>query len=90
LVWSISVSDGAEAQLVKLDPPVAKRITRYIRERVASLDDARDLGKALQGRLREYWVYRVGDFRVICDIHDSIVTIIVIDVGHRKEVYKSN
>jgi mRNA interferase RelE/StbE len=90
LVWSISVSDGAEAQLEKLDPPVAKRITRYIRERVATLDDPRELGKPLQGRLREYWAYRVGDFRVICDIRDSVVTIVIVDVGHRKEVYKSN
>ncbi|MGL4234116.1 MAG: type II toxin-antitoxin system RelE family toxin [Casimicrobium sp.] len=90
MAWQISLSAGAESQLEKLDPPTAKRITRFVRERIAVLDDPRDLGKALHGRLRQYWSYRVGDYRVICDIQDAIVTILVVDVDHRKDVYKSN
>jgi mRNA interferase RelE/StbE len=90
LVWLINLSDEAEAQLGKLDRPVAKRIARYLKERVVTAEDPRDLGKALQGRLRQYWAYRVGDYRIICDIQDSVLTILVVEVGNRKDVYKSN
>jgi mRNA interferase RelE/StbE len=57
--------------------------------RLAALDDPRQLGAALQGdRLRQYWRYRVGDFRIICDIQDNRLVILVIEIGHRRQIYR--
>jgi mRNA interferase RelE/StbE len=57
-------------------------------EQVAKLADPRGVGKALTGQLGEYWRYRVGDYRVICDIKDSEITVLVLRVAHRRQVYK--
>ncbi|MBQ9596058.1 MAG: type II toxin-antitoxin system RelE/ParE family toxin [Synergistaceae bacterium] len=56
--------------------------------RLAALENPRLTGKALTGPLGVYWSYRVGDYRAICDIHDNILTVEVIRIGHRREVYK--
>jgi len=69
LAWQINVSSSAEKQLAKLDRPVAKRIFTFLRERVAPLDDPRAIGEAPRGSdLGEFWKYRIGDWRVICEI----------------------
>ena len=60
-----------------------------MRERIAPLDNPRVLGQALRGEeLGRYWKYRIGDYRLICDIQDETVLILVLRVGHRKEVYR--
>lgn len=67
----------------------AKRITAFLRQRIASLDDPRQLGDALQGtRFAGMWRYRVGDYRILVEMRDEVVTVIVIGVGHRGEVYR--
>lgn len=89
LVWQIEVSDAAKKQLAKLDRVEAKRITAYLRTRIAILDNPRQLGDALQGaRLGGLWRYRVGDYRVLVDIQDQKVTVLVVGIGHRGEVYR--
>ena len=89
LVWQIEVSDAAKKQLAKMGRVEAKRITAYLRTRIAILDNPRQLGDALQGaRLGGLWRYRVGDYRVLVDIQDSKVTILVVGIGHRGEVYR--
>lgn len=89
LVWRIEFDDGARRDLAKLDPSVAKRITRFLRERLAPLEDPRSLGEALRGpRLGAFWKYRVGDYRLIARIEDGAVLILVLQVGHRREVYR--
>jgi mRNA interferase RelE/StbE len=55
---------------------------------VAARDDPRELGKALRGPLGELWRYRVGDYRIICDIRDGVLTILVLQIGNRREVYR--
>lgn len=91
MAWKIKVEGQAIKELAKLDKPMARRITKFLRERVALLDDPRSIGEALKGsRLGEFWKYRVGDYRVICSIEDGELCILVIRVGNRKEVYKSN
>jgi mRNA interferase RelE/StbE len=90
LVWTVSFSLGAKKSLKSLDRQSAERVVRFLNERVATLEEPREVGKALQGRLRQYWAYRVGDYRIICDIQDSVLTILVVEVGNRKDVYKSN
>ncbi|MEQ8612597.1 MAG: type II toxin-antitoxin system RelE/ParE family toxin [Gammaproteobacteria bacterium] len=86
--WRIEFSDSALKALKKIDKQAAQRILRFIRERILSADDPRRHGKALQGELRTYWRYRIGDYRLICHIEDDEYRILVIRIGHRKEVYR--
>jgi mRNA interferase RelE/StbE len=89
LAWRIELTAGAKKQLAKLDRGEAKRITKYVRERLAMLEDPRSKGKALTGpRLGTYWRYRIGDYRRLCDIQDGALLILVIDIGNRKEIYR--
>ena len=73
-------------QLAKLDNSVKKRILDYMDE-VANLSDPRSKGKMLVGDLKGFWRYCVGDYRLICRIHDEELEILVVEVGHRKEIY---
>jgi mRNA interferase RelE/StbE len=88
LAWRIEIAESAERQLAKLDKQTARRITKYLRERIAPLEDPRSLGEGLKGQLREYWKYRVGDYRIIADIQDDVLRILVVRLGNRKEVYR--
>jgi mRNA interferase RelE/StbE len=88
LAFRIELTDSAKKQLGKLDKAMAKRITAFLRERLAPLDDPRSLGKALTGPLGTYWRYRVGDFRIICDIQDDALRVLVVRIGNRREVYR--
>jgi len=89
LAWLIKVEEAAQKELAKLDKPVARRIVAFLRERLANLDDPRSIGGALQGsKLGEFWKYRVGDYRIIARIEDGQVTILVLRVANRREVYK--
>ncbi|MEY2872921.1 MAG: hypothetical protein RLZZ373_292 [Pseudomonadota bacterium] len=89
MAWRIDLTATAAKQLGKLDKAEAKRITAFLRQRLATLEDPRSTGKALTGpQLGAYWRYRVGDYRVICDIQDGALCILVIEVGNRREVYR--
>jgi len=78
-----------EKEFAKLDPQIANRITKFLRSRVAVLSDAPSIGEALNGSiLGQLWKYRVGDYRIICDIQDDKLTILALRVGHRREVYR--
>ena len=89
LAWRIEFEDSALKELAKLDKPVARRILAFLRERVAGLDDPRSVGEALKGsKLGEFWKYRVGDYRVIANIEDGALRVLVLRVGNRREVYR--
>ena len=89
MVWTINYADTAKNQLRKLDKPVARRILDFMDERVAVLDDPRSIGEALKGpKLGIFWKYRVGDYRLICDIQDGELHILVVQIGNRREVYR--
>lgn len=89
MAWRIEFEDVAMKELAKLDKPVARRIVAFLRERVAVLDDPRSIGEALRGsKLGEFWKYRVGDYRIITNIEDGVMRILVLKVGNRREVYK--
>jgi mRNA interferase RelE/StbE len=78
-----------DRELGKLDAQQAKRILKFLHQRVAKLDDPRSLGEALHGsRLGEFWKYRVGDYRLICKIEDDRLVVLVLRVGHRREIYR--
>jgi len=89
LAWITEYTHTAKEQLRKLGRQVAKRILNYMDNRVASLDDPRSLGKALSGTLGKLWRYRTGDYRVICDIQDTALRVLVIRAGSRDDVYKA-
>ena len=89
MAWSIKFDRKAERELDRLDPQIARRINRFLFERVAPLDDPRSLGEALKGsELGELWKYRVGDYRIIAEIQDKVLRIYVLEIGDRKEVYR--
>ena len=91
MTWVVNYTDSARKQLKKLDKPTAIRILNYMDERIANSANPRDSGKSLKGpRLGAYWRYRVGEFRIICNIQDQTLCILVIEIGGRKEIYRQS
>jgi mRNA interferase RelE/StbE len=89
LAWRIDFAEDARKELLRLDPPVARRIHAFLAERLALLDDPRSIGEALRGpNLGTYWKYRVGDWRIIAAIEDEVLRILVLRIGNRREVYR--
>jgi mRNA interferase RelE/StbE len=89
MAYSVELSESADRELGKLDAQQAKRILKFLHERVAKLDDPRSIGEALHGsQLGEFWKYRVGDYRLISKIEDDRLLVLVLRVGHRKEIYR--
>ena len=89
MAWSIDLGPRAKRQLGQLDPQVARRISRFLYERIAPLENPRSIGEALRGsKLGEFWKYRVGDYRLICSVEDQQILILVLRVGHRREAYE--
>ena len=89
MAWRIEFERAAARELEKLERKDARRILRFLTERVAKLEDPRGIGEALRGsELGDFWKYRVGDFRVIVSIEDARLLILVVRVGNRREVYK--
>lgn len=88
MAWQIEIGAAALRQLRKTGHSDARRIRDYLRQRVQPLDDPRQLGMPLKGELAGLWRYRVGDHRIICEIVDERITVIVIRIGHRREVYR--
>ena len=89
MAWIIKYTESSSKQLKKLDKQTALRVLDYMDERVSVLADPRSLGKNLKRpKMGEYWRYRVGDIRVICNISDGQMTVLVIEIGNRREVYR--
>ena len=87
--WQVSFDPAAERELKKLDPQIARRILKFLFERVAVSADPRRLGSALKGsRLGEFWKYRIGDYRAIARIEDEMMLVLVVRIGNRREVYR--
>jgi mRNA interferase RelE/StbE len=86
--WRIEITRTAEKQIQKLSRTAQESIVRFLREREQSAGDPRQFGKPLHGDKGGLWRYRVGDYRLICDIQDERITVLVIRVGHRKDVYR--
>lgn len=88
MAWTIDYTDTAKGQLRKLDKQTARRIMDFMDERVAGLENLRSTGKSLTGPLGGLWRYRVGDYRVICDLQDAALRVLVVQVGNRREIYR--
>jgi mRNA interferase RelE/StbE len=87
LSTTIEYTDSSRRQLRKLDKRAARRILDYMDKRIAPLEDPRSMGKALRGPLGDFWRYRVGEYRIICEIDDRALRVLVVRVGDRKDVY---
>ena len=83
----VDYSSNAKKQLKKLDRQIQSRIVDYMDE-VGALQDPRTRGKSLASNLAGLWRYRVGDYRVICNIVDNELLILAVDIGHRREIYR--
>jgi mRNA interferase RelE/StbE len=89
LAWTIEFTEDARKSLRSMDRNVARRIVSFLEERIAIRENPRSAGKALLGKKYEnQWRYRVGDYRIIAEIKDATVTILVVEIGHRREVYR--
>jgi mRNA interferase RelE/StbE len=88
MAWKVEFTDIAERRIDKLDAEIQRRILKFFRERVVNADDPRALGEPLQGEFRGLWRFRIGDYRAICDIQKKALLVLVLDIGHRREIYR--
>ena len=88
MAWTIEYAESVQKAVSKLDPQTRKRIRSYLEEKIAKLDDIRSQGKALTGPLRGLWRYRVGDHRIICEIIDRRLVVLVVKIDHRSSIYR--
>jgi len=86
-VWRVEFGSAAARDLRKLGAQAQRLILKYLRERIATAQDPRRFGHALSRDLKGLWRYRVGDFRIVAAIEDDRFIVIVVTVGHRREVY---
>nr|WP_231368853.1 type II toxin-antitoxin system RelE/ParE family toxin [Frigoribacterium sp. CG_9.8] len=85
--YAIRLTPNAAKQIRKLDPTAAKRIRSFLEQKLAQLDNPRLLGKKLVNE--EFWRYRVGDYRILTNIDDDQILILIVEVAHRREVYNT-
>ena len=85
--WTIEIEPAAQRELEKLDKPVARRILKFLYQRIGQLDNPQRVGERLQGTLSQFWKYRVGDYRLICSLEHARLVVLVLRVGHRREIY---
>ena len=86
--YSVSISKPALKALKKMDQSNARAILSWIKKNLEGTDNPYKQGKQLKGNLSKFWRYRVGDYRILCEIKDGELIIIVVTVGHRREIYK--
>ncbi|MFY9559157.1 MAG: type II toxin-antitoxin system RelE/ParE family toxin [Terriglobales bacterium] len=86
--WRIEITRTAEKQIQKLNRAAQESIIQFPRERIQAAENPRQWGKPLHGDKGGLWRYRVGDYRLICDIQEERITVLVVRVGHRKDVYR--
>ena len=89
MAWKIEFTETALRQLDSLDKQVALRIAKFLQQRISPLKNPRSIGQALTGeRFGEFWKYRVGDYRLIAKIEDNRLVIVIVELGHRREIYR--
>ena len=88
MTWAVSFTRSARKQFSKLSPTDRSRVLKFLHERVVPHPDPRLLAKRLQGKTDELWRFRVGDLRIIVQISKGLMTIVVIEIGHRREIYR--
>ncbi len=85
--WAYKFDERALKDLRRLDRQAQKNILDYLDDRIASAEDPRRFGKGLRADLAGLWRYRVGDYRIVCRIQDGLLLVLVVSVGHRRNIY---
>ena len=86
-MWKIEFDPRAAKELLKIDRQAARRIKSYLDNRIATSEDPRRFGEALSENLSGLWRYRTGDYRIIAEIRDEVFLVLVLRIGHRRNVY---
>ena len=87
MAWTVEWDERAVKDAQKLGHEARQKILKYLRERIATSEDPRRLGKSLLADKAGLWRYRVGDYRIVCRIEDERVVVLVLAVGHRSKIY---
>lgn len=88
MTWTVEISSAAERQLRKLDVTTATRLTGYLQRLIAETVDPSERGKALTGPLGGLWRYRVGDYRLVCELNNQRLVVLLVRLGHRSRIYE--
>jgi mRNA interferase RelE/StbE len=88
LAWTIEYDPRAIDDLNRLSPDIRRDVVRYLETRIASADDPRVFGKSLRHELHGLWRYRVRDYRIVCALRDDTLVVLVVGVGHRRDIYR--
>lgn len=89
MAWSVELAESANRELSRLDAQARTRILKFLNDRVSKVDNPRNIGQALKGsKLGEFWKYRVGDYPLICKIEDDRLVVLVLRLGHRRQIYR--
>ena len=88
MIYELKYEEKAVKQIKKLDLATRKLIKSWIKKNLLNTDNPRQHGKGLTGGLSQYWRYRVGDYRILAEINDTEIVIIIVEVGHRREIYR--
>jgi mRNA interferase RelE/StbE len=86
--WTVKLGEEAARNIEALDKPHRDRIRKFLREELAAMENPRAKGKPSQGDKRSLWRYRVGDYRLICELRGQELVVLVLKIGHRREVYR--
>ncbi len=86
--YKIEFSDIAVKNLRKMDSASRKKVLEYIKDVISKVDNPRLIGKSLVGNLKGLWRYRTGNFRILCQITDQQMLILIVKIAHRKDIYK--
>ena len=88
--YTVLIEKNALKQLKRIDKFQRRMIYGYIKKNLENTSDPKIQGKPLRGKLKNYWRYRVGDYRIIAEIDEGTVKIIIIKIGHRKDIYRKD
>ena len=88
MIYELKYEAKAVKQIRKLDPATRNLIKSWIEKNLLNTDNPRQHGKGLTGTLSQYWRYRVGDYRILAEINDTEIVIIIVEIGHRREIYR--
>jgi mRNA interferase RelE/StbE len=88
VAWTIKWEKRALLKLQALDKPIQKNLLKYLRERIETANNPKQFGKGLSYEKYGLWRYRVQNYRIICRINEEEYTLLVVSVGHRKDIYK--
>lgn len=86
-MWRLEFSKRADRQLSKMDPGVRRVVVAWLLKHIDGCDDPCVHGKGLTGNRSGEWRYRVGDYRILCDIQDDKLVVLALEIGHRREIY---